>query len=391
MRRPLTIFVSHPSDFITDHRSHGDGLIAYQQIQRLAERGHRLHVAYLSAELSRPLHENVTLHKIDCRFPSAGIQKLEYMWRVRQLFRRLQKEEAFDVIHQFHPVYEGRSALLTSFGVPLVIGVYFPYWPEEAEVTPAAIPWRSRAAEIFAPLVLFAEWWQQRQAAALLLSTPGAECRLFRWTRNRSRRVLLWGPGVESQGYSGKEAIAAKPGVMILFLGNLERRKGGLVLVEAFRSIWEQYPEARLVFVGDGTQREELQSFVASHDSKVKVEFRGELHGEDKKNALSEADLVAIPSVGEPYGLVALEAMASGKPMVATRAGGLQHLVDAQGGRLVPPGDARALAEAILELLERPDLLRSMGEFNRKRAVEFFDWAHIIDRLESAYYSVLHN
>ena len=144
-----------------------------------------------------------------------------------------------------------------------------------------------------------------------------------------------------------------------------------------------------MVFVGGGTQRDHLERFVQGDDSRTNVEFRGELRGEEKKQALSSAALVVIPSAGEPYGLVALEAMASGKAVVATSAGGLQHLIDETGGRLVPPQDSTALADAILELLTRPELLETMGASNRRRAVEFFDWALVIDRLEEAYHSVL--
>lgn len=390
MCRPLTIFVSHPSDFITDHRAHGDGRVAHQLIQRLAERGHHLHVAYTSADLAQPLHGNVTLHQIVSRIPSVSTERLEYMVRVRRLFQRLQTSaRPCDLIHQFHPVFEGRSGLLTNVGVPLVIGVFQPAWPLDAEKVSKKVPFTSRLASVLSPLVRAADRRQQRQAAALLLSTPAAASRLYQPEDRRARQFLLWCPGVETADYAPTRSTAASRPAHILFLGNLERRKGIFVLAEAFRTIWRERPDARLVFVGDGSQRATLESYVRADESKVAVEFRGELHGDKKKNALLAADLVVIPSLGEPYGIVALEAMACARPIVATRAGGLQHLVPPEGGRLIPPGSAPALARAVLELLGRSEQLAGMGQFNRKLAVERFDWERVIERLEQVYYSVL--
>lgn len=390
MHRPLTIFVSHPSDFITDHRVHGDGQIAFDLLQRLAGRGHKIHVAYTSADLSKPLHPNVELHKIVCRFPSSRVQELEYMVRVRQLFRRLHRTRPFDLIHQFHPVFFGRSALLTNIGIPLVLGVFYARWPAGAESMPQPLPWHSwLTAVLLCPFIQFADRWQQRYATALLLSTPAAASCLYNPGREGPRCNLIWCPGVDVDYYKPTEAGEPLRPLTALFLGNLERRKGIFVLAESFRRVWRQRPDARLVFVGTGTQRDALRQYVEEDESKINVEFRGELRGADKKFALLSADLIVMPSFGEPHGLVALEAMASAKPMIATRAGGLQHLVPPEGGRLVPPDDASALAEAILDLLSQPELLPIMGEFNRRLAEERFAWPKVIDRLEEIYDAVI--
>jgi L-malate glycosyltransferase len=97
-----------------------------------------------------------------------------------------------------------------------------------------------------------------------------------------------------------------------------------------------------------------------------------------------------LPSHGEPFGLTALEAMACGKPVVATDAGGLAYVVDApRGGSKVPVGDAGALARALTEILSSPSLAEAMGRHNRRVAVEQYDWERVIDRLEETYARVL--
>jgi glycosyltransferase involved in cell wall biosynthesis len=96
-----------------------------------------------------------------------------------------------------------------------------------------------------------------------------------------------------------------------------------------------------------------------------------------------------LPSIGEPFGMTVLEAMACGLPVVGTRAGGIPDLLSAQGGRLVPPRDPVALATALIEVLRSPDLQRTMGRHNRARVEEAFDIERTVDRLEAVYESIL--
>jgi glycosyltransferase involved in cell wall biosynthesis len=92
-----------------------------------------------------------------------------------------------------------------------------------------------------------------------------------------------------------------------------------------------------------------------------------------------------LPSLGEPFGMTALEAMACAKPIVATDAGGLKHLVPDGGGLRVPPGDAAALSAALRQVLTSPELQRRMGDSNRALIERHYTWTRVIDRLEQAY------
>jgi hypothetical protein len=129
-----TIFVPHCSSLLTDHRPHGDGLIAHGFLRRLAERGHHLHIAASQVDLAEPLPPNAHVHVLTTR-GGAISSRVGYMRAVRQLFHRLQRSVRFSLIHQLNPVYTGISLALAGSPLPLVLGPYIPKWPHD----PAAV------------------------------------------------------------------------------------------------------------------------------------------------------------------------------------------------------------------------------------------------------------
>ncbi len=385
----LRIFVSHPSDYPTDCAPHGDGLLAYELIRRLAERGHQLDVACREHRIEGPLPANLTLHPVVCRVPSAAIRQVEYLWRVRTLFRRLHRRQPFDVIHQLNPAIVGHSALLTGFGVPLVLGHFVLDWaptPEEL----AARAWRNWRAptDLVPPLLRWASRHQQAHAAALVLSTEAARAQLAEPETVRSRCVVL--PyAVDSDRFTPDGPPADVPRLRpqrVLYLGRFEVRKGVGPLAEAWTRLRDAAPGAELVLVGGGPLEGELRETLREPLAEGRARLLPGVARMDVPALLRSADLVVVPSSwGEPFGMAALEAMACGRAVLGTRAGGLAHLIDERGGRLVPPGDPEALAAAMAEMLARPDTLVEMGRFNRELARTRYAWPQIVERIEEVY------
>jgi glycosyltransferase involved in cell wall biosynthesis len=154
-------------------------------------------------------------------------------------------------------------------------------------------------------------------------------------------------------------------------------------------------PAAHLLLVGDdrfGDQPElsdRLEALAAELDIKAHVTFAG--HRENVPDLMSAAEVVLIPSDAEPFGRVAIEAMALGKPVVGTRAGGLPEVVrDGETGLLVVPRFPESLAAACLRVLENSSLARRLGEAGKRRVSECFDIHQTVERVEALYESMLH-
>lgn len=175
------------------------------------------------------------------------------------------------------------------------------------------------------------------------------------------------------------------------FIGRLERYKGVHDLLEAFATLAPKYPSLRLDVAGDGPEQAAMAARARARGIADRVDFRGHLEREEKESWYRSVELVVVPSnTWENFGLVALEALTRTRPVVATDFGGLPDVVqDGASGRLVPLGDATALAAAIASLLDDPAGARRLGEEGRRRSLARFTPERHVDRLLAVYGAVL--
>ncbi len=179
--------------------------------------------------------------------------------------------------------------------------------------------------------------------------------------------------------------------VIVLHIGRFSPQKNHSLLLEAFSRALNHLSTMELWLVGEGPLRSEIQNQVYARGLEKNVRFWG--LRSDIPELLAEADVVVLASDWEGVPLVVLEAMASGKPVVATAVGGVPELVEhGKTGFLIPPRDPQALAESLLHLAQNAELRREMGEAGRGRAVEHFDirrtaeaYAELYEELLSAW------
>ncbi|HYA54852.1 MAG TPA: glycosyltransferase family 4 protein, partial [Thermoplasmata archaeon] len=182
------------------------------------------------------------------------------------------------------------------------------------------------------------------------------------------------------------------PGPFVLFVGRLASNKGLLDLAEAFAPLAAADRWAHLVVVGeDGGQREPFVAKVQKLGTAGRVHLLGHV-GDDAvlASAYREARLTVLPSEYEAFGLVLLESLAAGTPVVASRVGGIPEFIeDGKAGLLVPPKTPKALAEAIARIWNEPELARRFGEYGRDQVVPRYQWDSLVDRLDRLYREVV--
>jgi glycosyltransferase involved in cell wall biosynthesis len=294
---------------------------------------------------------------------------------VRQVCREFRP----DLVH-FHTIGElSPSCLAAVRGIPFVITVHGP-----EDFTLALNPWHLPASDYRRGTYRRSDLrlvGRLRLAYLRVIQRPAYQVGLRR-TRamiapSRFLAEVLseeFPPSLVQHIYNGIDMPAASSplqhGRHFLYVGRLEAVKGVDVLIQAVACARRQEPSLKLTVVGDGRERLALEALTDSLALSNVVEFRGWLPAESVWSVIQECDILVIPSVWpENLPTVALEAIGAGRPIIASRIGGIPELVeDGSTGFVVDPYDVEALAERLCRLASDPSLCRRMGLAARRRA-----------------------
>ncbi len=203
------------------------------------------------------------------------------------------------------------------------------------------------------------------------------------------KKIVTIHNGVASREFYGVRGFSF-PSRYLLSLGRLNPVKGHDVLLMALRKVADEEKNVHLIIAGDGPQRARLHAVTMALSLTGHVTFLGEISRERAKDLLAGCEFLVLSSWHEGMPLVALEAMASGKPVIATKVGGISEIVtESETGLLVAPGDPGALAEAIIFLLRNPDRCKAMGERGRNLVELHYDFEQMADRYLKVYQKAL--
>ena len=176
----------------------------------------------------------------------------------------------------------------------------------------------------------------------------------------------------------------------LLCVGRLIPIKGHLVLLRAFAQALDEVPQLELRVAGRGPLDPALRSIIDELGLGSRVQLLGQVSPIQK--AIEDAGVVVVPSLGEGFGMVALEAMERARPVIASAVGGLVDIVrDGETGILVPPGEVEPLARAIADLVSNPDRAARLGAAGREHALDWFHDERSLERTELLYRSLLRN
>ncbi|MGH3329035.1 MAG: glycosyltransferase family 4 protein [Streptomycetales bacterium] len=237
------------------------------------------------------------------------------------------------------------------------------------------------------------EWWLTYEARRVITCSSH-----MRWEVNRlfeppRDKLDVIPNGVDVGRWSCGEAAEAvmrrrygDGGPLLLYTGRLEWEKGVHTLLQALPRLRRRHPGLRLVVAGRGTQEEELRGLARRLRLGRAVAFTGWLGAEELSALAAAADCAVVPSIYEPFGMVALEAAAAGTPLVVSDTGGLREFV-AHGvtGLLVPPGDVARLAGAVTSVLRDEILARRLVREARTVLARDYTWASVARRTLACY------
>jgi len=179
-------------------------------------------------------------------------------------------------------------------------------------------------------------------------------------------------------------------GIQIVWVGRMVEVKGLEYLFSAMRIIVSSYPNSKLTLIGDGPLKDKLERLAGEMSLTEYISFMGYVKNTEVSQYLKEADIFVLPSLSEGFPVVIPEAMAAGKPIVASNVGGISDAVtDGVTGFLVAPENAELLAEKIVYLIEHPEMRVSMGKAGRKKVEERFTWGMIAKRTIEMYMALL--
>ncbi|WP_075353713.1 glycosyltransferase [Desulfovibrio sp. DV] len=209
------------------------------------------------------------------------------------------------------------------------------------------------------------------------------------------RRVAVIENGVDLTAFAGgggelfrRECGLNEGQLLVGMVGRLEDIKGPQVLLEAFVRVAGNMPQARLVFVGDGSLRRELEAKAVARGLGGKVRFTGARP--DIPQVMGGLDVLVLPSLSEGLPFALLEGMAAGRAVAASAVGRIPGIVqDGESGMLLPAGDAGALAGALAGLLADADLRQRLGRAARLVVAARYDRRHMLDAYREMYASVL--
>jgi glycosyltransferase involved in cell wall biosynthesis len=296
--------------------------------------------------------------------------------------RALAREGSFDLVHAFWPLPHGILGIAAkrAAGIPLVetfFGVELTWVESQLGALRPLLRGIVRGADAVTAI-------SSHTASLLRLLAPGLE-----------PHIIPFGAAVEAKDEAPPTEEHLHAGLRLLFVGRLVERKGVHVLLDALALLPEE-PPIRLEVVGDGPEREALERRARALGIQERVRFHGYVSRGALEDHLRGCDALALPAVTdakgdvEGLGVVLLEAMSFGKPVVASLSGGITDIVrPGENGVLVPPGDAAALAAALEGFARDPRAVRRLGAAARRDVRERFSWESILDRLEGVYTALL--
>lgn len=310
---------------------------------------------------------------------SGGAAAISFILKGARQIARLTRENHYDLVHYFFSVPSGFIQAAVHGRIPYLCslrGIDVPFFMKNE------FPVLQLLALPFNYLIL-------KRAAAVLSLSHELTQQLQRWFRSISPQVIYNGLDVQQIPFKKERAKVARRFVCVSRLVRFKRLD---VLIDAFSRICHDFPEATLDIFGDGYLRGELQERIERRGLSSVIKLCGYCMPETLREKIPSYDIFVLPSVADSFGMVFIEALAAGLPIIAADSGGPKEIVvHEQNGLLVEPGCVSALAIALRRFLEEESLCGRMGRIAREHVENKFSLEKMVHEHLSIYERIVAN
>jgi len=309
-----------------------------------------------------------------------------FSWRAYSAWRDLQREHRFDIVHDVQSLGYG-SLMIHASGMPVVANIHHPLSIDRLNQVQQA-----RGVRMKIRKVMFYPFFMQevvaRRMDRIITGSHNSRESVRKAFALRDEQITTIHDGVDTGVFRPLE-LPRRPN-SLLYVGNSDdRNKGARYLLEAAKILADRGIDFHLTFK-DRLDAEMAPRMIRELGIEDRVTFLGRLPIDELARLYNQAELLVSPSLYEGFGLPAAEAMACGTPVIATTAGAFPEVIaDGETGVLVPPADARALADAIQSMLSDARRRREMGAAGVRRIERQFSWRVCAERTASLYEEVL--
>jgi len=367
----------------------GTEIAAYYLALEMAKKGNNVHVFTSSIDYrdSDEIEKDMKIHRYGTNFKIASANV------ALKLINKPLKYN-LDIVHSHSPIpYSDLPAMFYAKKkkVPYVLTYQF-----DGQETGGSFV-RNTGVKVYNRYLLK----KVLNYADMIIATTQSYAKESMFLRYYQDKITIIPNGINieefNRGYS-KEECRKKLGLptdkhIILFFGSLVAYKGPDILLRAFSMVKNSISDVQLVFAGRGEMLEELKIISRKFNLERDITFAGFVSEDLKPLYYTAADIFCLPStnLGESFGIVNLEAIACGTPVVSTRLGGIPDVIEeGKNGLLAEPNNEKSLAEKLIQLLEDDDLARKMGDYGKQK-VNDYSWERIAEKTEDVYKELISN
>jgi glycosyltransferase involved in cell wall biosynthesis len=385
---PYVNLVNTP-EYIKDYAHGGTEIAAYNLAVKMAKRGNDIDVftTSINKKNSIELYPHMRIHRSATTFKIASANA-----SFNLIYKPLNYD--LDIVHAHSPIpYSDLPALMYAKRkkVPFILTYQF-----DGQETGGSFM-RNTGVSIYNKFFIN----RVLDSTEVIIATTRSYAEQSPFLKNYLDKIVVIPNGVNIEEVTTaltKEESRIKLGLplknkIILFFGSLVPYKGPDVLLKAFKLIKNEFHDVKLIFAGRGQMIDELRDMAQKFDLVDDVIFLGFVEEEKKALYYKSADIFCLPStnMAESFGIVNLEAMASGLPIVGSNLGGIPDIIkEGENGLLARPRDHQSLANALLSLLNDNDLIQKMGK-NGQKMVEDYTWDKIAKDTENLYKDIMDN